>query len=183
MSCRACAGKARMLRLPETERRQFAFAASLAARAKAVRQAASNSTPAAKALRTIRSILHGAKRRCINKNAMGYANYGGRGIKFLFPSTAAAADWVLDNLGPRPKGKSIDRIDNDGHYEPGNLRWATPQEQNRNKRAYKGKAYGRRMANLLQLRQDYTYEGLRKFVKLGWSDEQILNHRKGEHTC
>lgn len=183
ISCRACASKERMSRLSFTERSERALKASMAAKAKAVRQAESNDATTIKELRAIRSIMHGARRRCTNKNDMNYANYGGRGVKFLFPSAADAADWALNNLGPRPKGKSIDRIDNDGHYEPGNLRWATPQEQNRNKRAYKGKAYGRRMANLLQQRQDYTYEGLRKFVKLGWSDEQILNHRKGSHTC
>jgi hypothetical protein len=80
-------------------------------------------------------ILSNAKRRCTDKTNENWANYGGRGIKFRFPSVVEAGIWVLANLGERPSPQhTLDRIDNDGHYEPGNLRWATRQEQNWNKR-------------------------------------------------
>jgi hypothetical protein len=46
----------------------------------------------------------------------------------------AFRDYVKQNLGPRPKGKSIDRIDNDEDYEPGNLKFSTPSEQMYNQR-------------------------------------------------
>jgi hypothetical protein len=85
---------------------------------------------------------------------------------------------VCTTLGPWPPELELDRIDNDGNYEPGNLRYATRSEQQKNKRAYYGPRYGHRMQKLLQQRPDYTYEGLRKFIRLGWSDEQILAHRK-----
>ena len=62
--------------------------------------------------------------------AINYANYGGRGIKFLFTSF----EQFFAELGPRPKGKSVDRINNDGHYEPGNVQWATRSEQRKNQR-------------------------------------------------
>lgn len=75
----------------------------------------------------------GAHQRCLNPGATQFRYYGGRGIEFRFLSTAFMADWLLVNLGPRPANASIDRIDFNGHYEPGNLRWATKVEQSRNR--------------------------------------------------
>jgi hypothetical protein len=122
--------------------------------------------------------MAGAKNRCVNPNDVAYKNYGGRGIEFRFASIEEAAKWIIKELGPKPKGRSIDRIDNNRHYEPGNLRWATKEEQARNKRAYFGSVYGNRMNMLCAARPDYTYEGLRKYVLLGWTDEQILTMKK-----
>ena len=71
----------------------------------------------------------GAKQRCQYKNHIGYARYGGRGIEFRFASFAQ----FLEEVGRKPTPEhSLDRIDNDGHYEPGNVRWATRIEQMRN---------------------------------------------------
>lgn len=68
--------------------------------------------------------------RCRCKNLKD-SRYGGRGIKFLFPNFNL---WFFC-LGPRPSPKhSVDRINNDGHYEPGNVRWATAKEQRQNQR-------------------------------------------------
>lgn len=74
-----------------------------------------------------------AQSRCENKGNAGYLNYGGRGIEFRFRSF----EEFIAEVGPRPapkKSYSLDRIDNDGHYEPGNVRWATRKEQNANRR-------------------------------------------------
>lgn len=76
------------------------------------------------------------KQRCNNENATKYNNYGGRGI-------SVCARWNYDfwsfveDMGARPEGRTLDRVDNDGNYEPTNCRWATPTEQAANSRPKK----------------------------------------------
>lgn len=72
-----------------------------------------------------------AKGRCYNPNNKKYPIYGGRGIAMC---DAWRDDFAafLAYLGPRPIGTTLDRIDNDGDYAPGNVRWATPQQQSAN---------------------------------------------------
>lgn len=74
--------------------------------------------------------------RCHNPHHPAYANYGGRGISVCpdWQDPAAFLKYLDDVLGPCPVGRSLDRIDNDGDYEPGNIRWATHSEQARNQR-------------------------------------------------
>ena len=80
-------------------------------------------------------IYMGAKTRCRNPNSPGYVDYGGRGIEFRFKSF----QHFLIVMGRRPSPQhSLDRFpDNNGHYEPGNVRWATSFEQTRNSRRNK----------------------------------------------
>jgi hypothetical protein len=70
-----------------------------------------------------------AQQRCENPNNPRYAAYGGRGIELRI-----TYEELLAEIGPKPEGMLLDRIDNDGHYEKGNLRWATPKESARNRR-------------------------------------------------
>lgn len=71
-----------------------------------------------------------AKRRCEDPENPRYHRYGGRGIRFLFSSI----DELVEEIGYRPASDlSLDRIDNDGNYKPGNVRWATRLIQARNK--------------------------------------------------
>lgn len=71
-----------------------------------------------------------ARKRCTDTAHDSYAYYGGRGIRFLFDSF----EEFYAELGERPGGMSVDRVDVNGHYQAGNIRWATPTQQNQNRR-------------------------------------------------
>lgn len=81
------------------------------------------------------SIWRGMLARCKNPKSNSYKDYGGRGISICKQWHDFEA--FCGDMGERPEGRSIDRIDNDGNYEPGNCRWATALQQANNKRKYK----------------------------------------------
>lgn len=72
------------------------------------------------------------KSRCRDVKNIGYLNYGGRGIVFCERWKKFAN--FLEDMGERPEGHSLDRIDNDGNYEPSNCKWSTRKEQSNNRR-------------------------------------------------
>jgi hypothetical protein len=76
------------------------------------------------------------KYRCLCTSFPQYKDYGGRGITVCKRWNNSFMEFYND-VGPRPSNKhSIDRINNDGNYEPSNVKWSTKLEQNRNKREY-----------------------------------------------
>lgn len=74
----------------------------------------------------------GMRQRCNNPKALKYADYGGRGIRVC--ERWSVYENFLADMGEKPAGMSLDRIDVDGHYEPSNCIWATQKEQMRNMR-------------------------------------------------
>lgn len=177
--CRSCASKLKMEKVPYEKRVAIAKKASLMA----IEVLKNKQDPYKNKYGTafIQLLRLGAavKQRCTNSNSIGFSNYGGRGIAFKFVSVKSFAEWVADNLGVKPSPQhSIDRIDNNGNYEPGNLRWATAAEQARNKRVYKRTKNGERIRELKTLRPDLTYETIRLWITQGASNEEITQRRK-----
>lgn len=82
--------------------------------------------------------------RCYNKNQYSYNNYGGRGIK-VCPRWLDSFVYFHDDMGNKPSIEySIDRINNDGNYEPSNCRWATKLDQASNRRERSDNKFGHR---------------------------------------
>jgi hypothetical protein len=115
-----------------------------------------------------------AKSRCKNSNNVNFAHYGGRGIKFLFEDF----EQFLAVMGERPEGKTLERIDNDGHYEPNNCRWATQLQQCNNKRSNRRiTAFGRTRTIALWSRETGINPNIiGERLNAGWSPEKALTH-------
>ncbi len=118
----------------------------------------------------------GMKARCLNPKNPKYRLYGGRGI-------GICPEWLkfpafLRDVGLRPSpNHSIDRIDNNGHYEPGNVRWATLQEQNNNHRANRRLTFQGRTMTVREWAREHglNYETLIARVgRLGWPIDRAL---------
>lgn len=93
-------------------------------------------------LRPERNIYYTMKSRCTNPNHNRYEYYGGRGIRVCDRWLESFDNFIRD-MGARPSEKhSLERIDPNGDYEPGNVVWATQKAQARNKRLYKNNRSG-----------------------------------------
>lgn len=131
------------------------------------------------------SAWNGMRARCHNPNSRDYHNYGARGIA-LHPEWRY--DWrpfvkyVLTELGPRPsEGHTLDRIDNDKGYAPGNLRWATRAEQLRNRRTNVTVVLNGEHACLVDAAQrlGVNYSTVTSRIERGWSVEKALHTPTG----
>lgn len=116
-----------------------------------------------------------AKQRATNPNLKSAKNYYDRGIR-MADAWLNSFEQFLADMGPRPDGMSLDRIDVNRGYEPGNCRWATVKQQRRNTRFSVFIEYqGRKMnavefAELIKCPRDYVS----KWIKLGKTPEQMI---------
>jgi len=112
--------------------------------------------------------------RCRNPRSQFFSRYGGRGIQVCDRWHKFEAFYA--DMGDRPAGKTLDRINNDGDYEPANCRWATPKEQCNNKALNRLLTLRGRTQTLSQwaIELGVNESTLRTRVGRGWSDERVL---------
>lgn len=113
-----------------------------------------------------------ARQRCENASDGAYKYYGARGIRFGFNSVLAAALWVQENLGLM-KHMQLDRIENNGHYEAGNLRWATRRQNMLNTRKKKVTAHAHAF-KMLHPEVRYSDSTLCSMISRGLSRKEIV---------
>ena len=121
------------------------------------------------------SIWLNMKQRCLNPKNKAFAHYGGRGIS-VCESWKNSFSSFLDYVGPRPPGLTIDRIDNNGNYEPGNVQWATAKTQTENRRSTRLLTYkGMTLPMLVMARHlGVNQWGFRSRIDKGDSVEEAL---------
>lgn len=116
------------------------------------------------------------KQRCFREADPYFPNYGGRGIS-VHPKWMTFDGFVAD-MGERPEGTTLDRIDLNGNYEPGNCRWATITQQNRNRSdTHWVELNGERksLAEWCELRGLSPKMVLLRVKRFGWSYSEALN--------
>lgn len=117
-----------------------------------------------------------AIKRCCNAQGEDFPDYGGRGIAVCDKWRHSFAAFLAD-VGPRPsRAYSLDRIDTNGNYEPGNVRWATRTQQNRNKRTNRRVIFNGELLTVSQLVQycDVSHRTICNRLSAGWPVERAI---------
>lgn len=114
------------------------------------------------------------RNRCLSPRHSHYANYGGRGITIC--ASWQHFDNFLADMGPRPNGASLDRIDNNAEYSKKNCRWATKAEQAANRSCHRMIEYNGESKYLNAWAREYGLSRvlLRDRLKMGWGMDKAL---------
>jgi len=116
--------------------------------------------------------------RCRHKKNKDYERYGGRGIQ-VCESWGSFLNF-LEDMGFKPENRSLDRIDNDGNYEPGNCRWATKEEQDNNRGSCVMVSLSGERKSLSQwcIVKGLNYEKVKWKIRKGCTPEEVLEVKK-----
>jgi hypothetical protein len=113
--------------------------------------------------------------RCTNERRPDFALYGGRGI--IVCKRWAAFEAFLSDMGLRPAGGSLERIDTNGNYEPSNVRWATAKEQARNRRTNRVLEIDGRRSSLAEWadRSGVSQDVIGARLRIGWTGARLIS--------
>ena len=116
------------------------------------------------------------KQRCCNPNRSDYHRYGGRGIKVCESWENSFESFVKD-MGKRPKGYLLDRIDNNGNYEPSNCRWVTVTESSRNKSTNRVITFKGKTQTLIGWAEELNVNKhlIQKRLSYGWDLQRVMS--------
>jgi hypothetical protein len=120
------------------------------------------------------NVWAGMKQRCQNEKYHGYARYGGRGVKVC--KKWQTFEGFFEDMGEKPEGTSIERVDNDGNYKLGNCIWAPPKVQIRNRSNTK-KITGESVASIAE-RTGIPIKRLRERIRAGLTGKDLLSNGK-----
>ena len=122
--------------------------------------------------------------RCFNVNDPAYKSYGGRGITVCGrwkegDGIRTGFQCFIEDMGPRPKGLSLDRIDNNKGYEKSNCQWSSPRDQARNRRSSHLITFDGQTKTLMEWSEIYNIKNgtLWRRLKIGWSPKKALTHK------
>lgn len=114
------------------------------------------------------------RQRCMNHKSKDYARYGGRGI--VVCERWHTFDNFLSDMGERPEGMTLGRIDNDGDYIPVNCRWEDARTQSNNRRSSRTITVSGRTLSIAQWARELgtSRQTIRYRLEAGWSPERIV---------
>lgn len=123
----------------------------------------------------------GMKSRCNNPNHQHYESYGGRGIK-VCDSWQHSYTAFLRDMGPRPPGMTIERVDNDKGYSIENCIWADRRTQQSNRRMKRLLTVGEETCNLTEWsrRTGISFQTLKARMDAGWQPQRVVGQKVGE---